>query len=146
MRRRRRPPSNASAPPAPQSSPACHRWKPTVGAIQEIAFQSAPSVWGYFSVKAPQAAVHAFADSQFGHLFAWGPTRTAAARNLMLALRRLRVVGEIHTNVQYVQAPSSDYHRNHIITHHHQRAGANSHHYHNAITIVIGRRDPYAHR
>ena len=103
-------------------------------------------MWGYFSVKAPQAAVHAFADSQFGHLFAWGPTRTAAARNLMLALRRLRVVGEIHTNVQYVQAPSSHHHRNHFITHHHQGAGASSHYYHNAITIIIGRRDPYAHR
>ena len=82
---------------------AADGWTPTVGGISEISFQPMPSVWGYFSVKAPEAAVHAFADSQFGHLFAHGPTRKAAARRLTLALRGLRVVGEIHTNVQYVQ-------------------------------------------
>ena len=31
---------------------AADGWKPTVGAIQEIDFQSLPGVWGYFSVGA----------------------------------------------------------------------------------------------
>lgn len=32
---------------------AADGWKPTVGTIDEISFQSLPSVWGYFSVKTP---------------------------------------------------------------------------------------------
>ena len=71
-------------------------WKPTVGKIHETDFQSAPGVWGYFSVRTPDAEVHAFADSQFGHIFAHAPTRKQAAY-LQLALKRLRVVGEIHS-------------------------------------------------
>ena len=51
---------------------AADGWKPTVGAISNIEFQSLPRVWGYFSVKTPNAEVHAFADSQFGHVFAHG--------------------------------------------------------------------------
>ena len=81
---------------------AADGWKPTVGAIEEISFQSLPSVWGYFSVKTPAAEVHAYADSQFGHVFAHGKDRRSAARLLQLALKRLRVVGEICTNVPYV--------------------------------------------
>ena len=81
---------------------AADGWKPTVGTISEVSFQSLPSVWGYFSVKTPAAEVHAFADSQFGHIFAHGRTRKAAARLLQLALKRLHVVGEICTNVPYV--------------------------------------------
>mmetsp|Transcript_32468 Transcript_32468/g.74377 ORF Transcript_32468/g.74377 Transcript_32468/m.74377 type:complete len:2019 (-) Transcript_32468:454-6510(-) len=82
---------------------AADGWKPTVGQIANIEFQSLPKVWGYFSVKTPNAEVHAFADSQFGHLFAHGRTRKEAGRLLTLALKRLRVVGEIHTNIAYVQ-------------------------------------------
>lgn len=78
-------------------------WKPTVGRIANIEFQSLPRVWGYFSVKTPNAEVHAYADSQFGHIFAHGRTRNEAGRLLILALKRLRVVGEIHTNISYVQ-------------------------------------------
>ena len=81
---------------------AADGWKPTVGTIDEISFQSLPSVWGYFSVKTPAAEVHAYADSQFGHIFAHGKDRRSAARLLQLALKRLHVVGEICTNVPYV--------------------------------------------
>ena len=77
-------------------------WKPTVGAISQVNFQGAPSVWGYFSVRTPGAEVHAYADSQFGHLFAHGRTRQEARQKAVIALKRLRVVGEISTNVQYV--------------------------------------------
>ena len=78
-------------------------WKPTVGAIRETDFQSLPGVWGYFSVRCPNAEVHAFADSQFGHIFAHAPTRKQACYLLSLALKRLRVVGEIHTNIPHVR-------------------------------------------
>ena len=81
---------------------AADGWKPTVGAIEEISFQSLPSVWGYFSVKTPAAEVHAYADSQFGHIFAHGKDRRSACRLIQLALKRLHVVGEICTNVPYV--------------------------------------------
>ena len=81
---------------------AADGWKPTVGHIDEIDFQSLPGVWGYFSVRTPNAEVHAFADSQFGHVFAHAPTRKQAAYMLQLALKRLRVVGEIHSNIPYV--------------------------------------------
>jgi hypothetical protein len=36
-------------------------------------------VWGYFSVGA-NGGIHEFADSQFGHLFASGPTREDARK------------------------------------------------------------------
>ena len=139
---------------------AADGWKPTVGTIKEIDFQSMPGVWGYFSVRSvmatplaaliaslisnqcrlsvaasshgflpmrkrggscgvhasahhgatpspqvrpPDAEVHAFADSQFGHIFAHAPTRKQANYLLTLALKRLRVVGELHTNIKYVE-------------------------------------------
>ena len=49
-------------------------FKPTSGTIERIKFQSTSNVWGYFSVGA-NGGIHEFADSQFGHLFAKGPTR-----------------------------------------------------------------------
>ena len=82
---------------------AADGWKPTVGAIHQIDFQSLPGVWGYFSVRTPNAEVHAYADSQFGHVFAHAPTRKQAAYLLLQALKQLRVVGEIHSNVPYVR-------------------------------------------
>lgn len=38
---------------------------------------------------------------QFGHLFAQGPTREAAIRAMVVALRDVRVRGEIHTIIDY---------------------------------------------
>lgn len=64
----------ASVPPA--------RPQPTSGLITELNFRSTPEVWGYFSVHA-HGGVHAFADSQFGHLFAHGKTREAARTNMV---------------------------------------------------------------
>lgn len=52
---------------------------------------------GYFSVGA-NGGIHEFADSQFGHLFAEGPTRKA----LVLALKEIEVRGEIRTTVKYL--------------------------------------------
>jgi biotin carboxylase len=73
-------------------------FKPTSGRIDRIRFQSSPTCWGYFSVGA-NGAVHEFADSQFGHLFASGATREDARKALILALKELLVRGEIRTAV-----------------------------------------------
>jgi len=76
-------------------------FKPTSGSIERIKFQSTPNVWGYFSVGA-NGGIHEFADSQFGHLFAKGPTREQARRSLVLALKEIEVRGEIRTTVEYL--------------------------------------------
>ena len=69
-------------------------FKPTSGKIDRVSFQSTPDVWGYFSIGA-NGGIHEFADSQFGHLFASGPNRETARRNLVMALSNL----EVHTRV-----------------------------------------------
>lgn len=76
-------------------------FKPTSGKIERVKFQSTSNVWGYFSVGA-NGGIHEFADSQFGHLFASGPTREAARKNLVLALKEIEVRGEIRTTVEYL--------------------------------------------
>lgn len=76
-------------------------FQPTSGAIQELTFRNTPNVWGYFSVGA-SGGVHEFADSQFGHLFAWGETREASRRCLVLALKELSIRGDIRTTVEYL--------------------------------------------
>jgi len=48
------------------------------------------------------AGIHEFADSQFGHVFARGPTREEARRNLVLTLKQMEVRGEIRTTVDYL--------------------------------------------
>jgi acetyl-CoA carboxylase/biotin carboxylase 1 len=76
-------------------------FKPTSGGIQELNFRSTPSVWGYFSMDS-SGSIHEFADSQFGHLFASGPDREQARRNMVLALKELSIRGDISTTVDYV--------------------------------------------
>ncbi len=76
-------------------------FKPTSGSIERVKFQSTSNVWGYFSVGA-NGGIHEFADSQFGHLFAKGPTREHARRSLVLALKEIEVRGEIRTTVEYL--------------------------------------------
>eukprot|EP00923_Selenidium_pygospionis_P052652 GHVN01091171.1.p1 GENE.GHVN01091171.1~~GHVN01091171.1.p1 ORF type:complete len:2264 (-),score=531.53 GHVN01091171.1:305-6862(-) len=76
-------------------------FKPSSGHLERIVFQSSPDTWGYFSVGA-KGAIHEFADSQFGHIFATGKNREEARRSLMLALKRLEVRGEIRTPSEYL--------------------------------------------
>lgn len=76
-------------------------FQPTSGAIQELTFRNTPNVWGYFSVGA-SGGVHEYADSQFGHLFAWGETRESSRRSLVLALKELSIRGDIQTTVEYL--------------------------------------------
>jgi len=46
--------------------------------------------------------IHEFADSQFGHVFAKGPTREIARKQLVQALKKVEVKGEIRTTVDYL--------------------------------------------
>jgi biotin carboxylase len=62
--------------------------------VEALHLRTGPHVWGYFSVFG-RGAVHEFADSQFGHVFASGATREAARRHLVLALKELTVYGEV---------------------------------------------------
>ncbi len=76
-------------------------FQPTSGDIQELTFRNTPNVWGYFSVGA-LGGVHEFADSQFGHLFAWGESRESSRRSMVLALKELSIRGDIRTTVEYI--------------------------------------------
>eukprot|EP01087_Luapelamoeba_hula_P008660 TRINITY_DN2184_c0_g1_i2.p1 TRINITY_DN2184_c0_g1~~TRINITY_DN2184_c0_g1_i2.p1 ORF type:complete len:1896 (+),score=263.11 TRINITY_DN2184_c0_g1_i2:359-6046(+) len=76
-------------------------FKPTSGGIQALNFHSSPRVWAYFSVDS-FGSVHEYADSQFGHVFAWGPSREEARRALVLALKELSIRGDIRTPVEFL--------------------------------------------
>jgi len=75
-------------------------FKPTCGELDELSFRTSPDVWGYFSVKSG-GRIHEFSDSQFGHLFAKGETREAAIRAMVVALKEVKIRGEIRTIVDY---------------------------------------------
>ena len=97
--------------------------KPTSGKIERVSFQSTPKVWGYFSVGA-NGGIHEFADSQFGHLFASGPTREIARRNLVIALA-VEIRGHIRNPVDYLVQLARDgrlqgeHHRHRVARRHH---------------------------
>nr|XP_043614929.1 acetyl-CoA carboxylase 1-like isoform X2 [Erigeron canadensis] len=92
-------------------------FKPTSGKVQELSFKSKPNVWAYFSVKSG-GGIHEFSDSQFGHVFAFGESRTLAIANMVLGLKEIQIRGEMRTNVDYtidlLHAP--DYRENKIHT------------------------------
>ncbi|AQK42572.1 acetyl-coenzyme A carboxylase1 [Zea mays] len=92
-------------------------FKPTGGKVKEISFKSKPNVWAYFSVKSG-GGIHEFADSQFGHVFAYGLSRPAAITNMSLALKEIQIRGEIHSNVDYTVdlLNASDFRENKIHT------------------------------
>ena len=83
------------------SEDASDGFKPTSGSIDELSFRSTPDVWGYFSVKGG-GGVHEYADSQFGHLFAKGETRTEAIKHMLVALADIKIRGEIRTTIDYL--------------------------------------------
>ena len=76
-------------------------FQPTSGKIEELTFRSIPNVWGYFSVGSG-GAVHEYADSQIGHLFAWGINREVARNTIILGLKQLDIRGEIVTPVEFL--------------------------------------------
>ncbi|KAJ4767613.1 Acetyl-CoA carboxylase [Rhynchospora pubera] len=75
-------------------------FKPTGGKVQELIFKSKPSTWAYFSVKSG-GGIHEFSDSQFGHVFSFGESRSSAIANMILGLKEIQIRGEICCNVDY---------------------------------------------
>lgn len=77
-------------------------FQPTSGIIHNLNFRITPDVYGYFSVSS-QGGIHEFADSQFGHIFAFGDNRESARKKMVLALSELIIRGEIRTTVEYLR-------------------------------------------
>ncbi|KAL7421005.1 acetyl-coenzyme-A carboxylase [Cryptotrichosporon argae] len=76
-------------------------FKPSSGALTELNFRSNSNVWGYFSVSSA-GGLHEFADSQFGHIFAYGMERSEARKSMVVALKELSIRGEFRTTVEYL--------------------------------------------
>lgn len=76
-------------------------FKPSGGSLSELNFRSSSNVWGYFSVGS-RGNIHSFSDSQFGHIFAFGETREASRRSMVVALKELSIRGDFRTTVEYL--------------------------------------------
>lgn len=76
-------------------------FKPSSGSLQELNFRSSTNVWGYFSVSSA-GGLHEFADSQFGHIFAYGEDRGESRKNMIIALKELSIRGDFRTTVEYL--------------------------------------------
>jgi acetyl-CoA carboxylase / biotin carboxylase 1 len=76
-------------------------FKPSSGSLQELNFRSSTNVWGYFSVSSA-GGLHEFADSQFGHIFAYGEDRSESRKNMIIALKELSIRGDFRTTVEYL--------------------------------------------
>ncbi|WAR55326.1 hypothetical protein PtB15_6B65 [Puccinia triticina] len=76
-------------------------FKPSSGTLQELNFRSSTNVWGYFSV-GTAGGLHEFADSQFGHIFAYGADRSESRKAMIVALKELSIRGDFRTTVEYL--------------------------------------------
>ncbi|KAF6761596.1 acetyl CoA carboxylase [Ephemerocybe angulata] len=76
-------------------------FKPSSGSLQDLNFRSSTNVWGYFSVS-NAGGLHEFADSQFGHIFAYGEDRNESRKNMIVALKELSIRGDFRTTVEYL--------------------------------------------
>ncbi|KAI9891700.1 MAG: acetyl-coenzyme-A carboxylase [Vezdaea aestivalis] len=76
-------------------------FKPSGGKMHDLNFRSSSNVWGYFSVSA-NSEIHNFADSQFGHIFAYGENRSASRKHMVIALKELSIRGDFRTTVEYL--------------------------------------------
>ncbi|KAH7094196.1 acetyl-CoA carboxylase [Auriculariales sp. MPI-PUGE-AT-0066] len=76
-------------------------FKPSSGTLQELNFRSNTNVWGYFSVGSA-GGLHEYADSQFGHIFAYGADRAQSRKNMVVALKELSIRGDFRTTVEYL--------------------------------------------
>ncbi|KAJ2054343.1 acetyl-coenzyme-A carboxylase [Coemansia sp. S16] len=76
-------------------------FKPSSGMMQSLNFRSSTNVWGYFSVSA-NGGLHEFADSQFGHIFAYGANREQARQSMVVALKEISIRGDFRTTVEYL--------------------------------------------
>jgi acetyl-CoA carboxylase/biotin carboxylase 1 len=77
-------------------------FKPNNGKMQELNFRSSANVWGYFSVAGYGGGIHEYADSQIGHVFAYGESRQQARKNIVIALKELSIRGDFRTTTEYL--------------------------------------------
>lgn len=77
-------------------------FRPTSGRVHSLSFNPPEKVWGYFCV-GTKGALHAYADSQFGHVFAGGSTRNEARKRLIWGLQQLQIKGDIRTPINFLQ-------------------------------------------
>ena len=76
-------------------------FKPSSGKMHDLNFRSSSNVWGYFSV-GTAGGIHSFSDSQFGHIFAYGESRSASRKHMVVALKELSIRGDFRTTVEYL--------------------------------------------
>jgi acetyl-CoA carboxylase/biotin carboxylase 1 len=76
-------------------------FKPSSGMIHDLNFRSSSNVWGYFSVS-NNSSIHNFSDSQFGHIFAYGESRSASRKHMIMALKELSIRGDFQTTTEYL--------------------------------------------
>ncbi|ORX97892.1 acetyl-CoA carboxylase [Basidiobolus meristosporus CBS 931.73] len=76
-------------------------FKPSSGMMNDLNFRSNTNVWGYFSLDST-GGLHEFADSQFGHIFAYGEDRQQARKNMVVALKEMSIRSEFRTTVEYL--------------------------------------------
>ncbi|KAL1697893.1 rudiment single hybrid motif-containing protein, partial [Schizophyllum commune] len=91
-------------------------FKPLSGTLQELNFRSSTNVWGYFSASTV-CGLHEFADSQFGHIFAYGEDREESRKNMIVALKESSIRGDFRMTVEYqVKCLELDAFKNNTIT------------------------------
>ena len=80
---------------------------PNIGRIEDISMTYSRSTWGYFSSEIG-GEITPMADSQIGHLMAWGPTRESAIRTMVHLIERAKITG-IYTTAgflkNYIKSP-----------------------------------------
>ncbi|PVV03111.1 hypothetical protein BB560_002423 [Smittium megazygosporum] len=76
-------------------------FKPSSGSVKLLNFKSNSKVWGYFSVS-PSSSLHEFADSQFGHIFAYSSNREEARQAMIMALKEISIQGDFFTTTSYL--------------------------------------------
>ncbi|OAF72148.1 hypothetical protein A3Q56_00089 [Intoshia linei] len=76
-------------------------FQPSSGRVHDLNFKSSRDAWGYFSVSS-SGSLHEYADSQFGHIFAWGNHREEARQGMVLALKEFSILSDFRTTVEYL--------------------------------------------
>ncbi|CCD73648.1 acetyl-CoA carboxylase [Caenorhabditis elegans] len=76
-------------------------FRPSTGKVYEINFPSSQDAWAYFSV-GRGSSVHQFADSQFGHIFTRGTSRTEAMNTMCSTLKHMTIRSSFPTQVNYL--------------------------------------------
>jgi acetyl-CoA carboxylase/biotin carboxylase 1 len=80
---------------------AAEGFRPSMGTVSEINFKGSGNCWGYFSIGGT-GGLHEFADSQFGHIFAFGTDRSDARNQMILALKDLNIRGEFKNTNEFL--------------------------------------------